>query len=121
SILGLTIDYGPFSFLDDYDPLFTPNTTDLPGRRYAFGRQPSIAQWNLGCLASALAPLFPNTEQLVAELEAYAPLFAQKYQAMLGRKLGLDKVKTEDLPLLEQLETMLATLQPDMTIFYQFL
>src|SRR5690606_16063043 len=51
SILGLTIDYGPYSFLDDYDPNFTPNTTDLPGRRYAFGNQASIAYWNLGCLA----------------------------------------------------------------------
>ncbi|MGY0034353.1 protein adenylyltransferase SelO family protein [Pedobacter sp. NJ-S-72] len=60
SILGLTIDYGPFSFLDQYDPEFTPNTTDLPGRRYAYGRQPSIGYWNLGCLASAIAPLFED-------------------------------------------------------------
>ena len=54
SVLGLTIDYGPYSFLDDYDPGFTPNTTDLPGRRYAFGRQHTVAYWNLGCLAVAL-------------------------------------------------------------------
>ena len=57
SILGLTIDYGPYSFVDDYDPNFTPNTTDLPGRRYAFGKQPSIGYWNLGALAGALLPL----------------------------------------------------------------
>ncbi|WP_192820418.1 YdiU family protein [Rufibacter sp. LB8] len=121
SILGLTIDYGPFSFVDNYDTQFTPNTTDLPGRRYAFGQQPGIGQWNLGCLASALAPLFPNTEQLVAELEAYETKFMQKYRAMLGNKLGLDAVLEDDVHLLTQLETMLATLQPDMTIFYQLL
>lgn len=68
SILGLTIDYGPFSFLDDYDINFTPNTTDLPGRRYAFGKQASIGYWNLGCLASALAPLFPDTKKLTKPL-----------------------------------------------------
>ena len=64
SILGLTIDYGPYSFVDDYDPNFTPNTTDLPGRRYAFGRQASVAKWNLGCLGGAIAPMFENTDDL---------------------------------------------------------
>lgn len=54
SILGLTIDYGPYGFVDDYDPNYTPNTTDLPGRRYAFGKQPAVAKWNLGCLAEPL-------------------------------------------------------------------
>ncbi|MFC6998840.1 protein adenylyltransferase SelO [Rufibacter roseus] len=121
SILGLTIDYGPFSFLDDYDPMFTPNTTDLPGRRYAFGRQPSVAQWNLGCLASAIAALFPNTQQLVAELEGYETVFTLKYRQMMGNKLGLDEVREEDEALITQLETLLATVKPDMTIFYQLL
>ncbi|WP_066832226.1 protein adenylyltransferase SelO [Rufibacter ruber] len=121
SVLGLTIDYGPFSFLDNYDPNFTPNTTDLPGRRYAFGKQASIAYWNLGCLASAIAPLLPGTEELVATLETYSDLFYTEYYAMLGRKLGLDQVREEDTELLTQLEKMLATVQPDMTMFYQYL
>src|SRR5690606_33471800 len=69
SILGLTIDYGPFSFIDDYDPNFTPNTTDLPGKRYAFGNQPSIGYWNLGKLASALLPLFDGPEDLEEALK----------------------------------------------------
>lgn len=121
SILGLTIDYGPYSFLDDYDPNFTPNTTDLPGRRYAFGKQHSIAYWNLGCLASAIAPLLPDTVQLIAELEAYGEIFYQKYYAMMGDKLGLDQVREADIELITQFEETLAALKPDMTIFYQLL
>lgn len=121
SILGLTIDYGPYSFVDDYDPNFTPNTTDLPGRRYAFSRQPSVAQWNLGCLAGALAPLFEGTEQLVAELEHYGEFFWKKYYSMIGNKLGLDKVKPEDADLIGELEKTLSKVKPDMTIFYQLL
>ncbi len=121
SILGLTIDYGPFSFLDNYDPRFTPNTTDLPGRRYAFSKQPSVAYWNLGCLASALAPLLPDTELLVAELEAYQEIYARKYHAMMGNKLGLDQVRAEDVDLIAQFQETLASVKPDMTIFFQLL
>ncbi|MFC5272329.1 protein adenylyltransferase SelO [Adhaeribacter terreus] len=121
SVLGLTIDYGPFSFLDDYDPHFTPNTTDLPGRRYAFGQQGAIAYWNLGCLASAIAPLFTDTEELVKALENYGEIFLEKYYTMMGNKLGLDEVKPEDTNLVAQFEETLAELKPDMTIFYQLL
>ncbi|MCC9136959.1 YdiU family protein [Pontibacter silvestris] len=121
SILGLTIDYGPYSFLDDYDPNFTPNTTDLPGRRYAFGKQASIAYWNLGCLASAVASLLPDTKALVETLEAYSDVFASKYLTMMGNKLGLDQVQAADTELIEQFEKVLSTIKPDMTIFYQLL
>ncbi|RNI26156.1 protein adenylyltransferase SelO [Rufibacter latericius] len=119
SILGLTIDYGPFSFLDDYDPDFTPNTTDLPGRRYAFGKQASIAYWNLGCLASAIAPLLPGTEELVAVLETYSDYFHEKYYAMMANKLGLDEVKEGDQELITRFTQTLYTLNLDMTIFFQ--
>jgi len=121
SILGLTIDYGPYSFVDDYDPKFTPNPTDLPGRRYAFGKQATIAYWNLGCLASAIAPLLPNTEQLIANLEAFEEYYYGKFYAMMGNKLGLDAVTASDLNLLAELEKVLTSLKPDMTIFYQLL
>src|SRR4051812_24775649 len=57
SILGLTIDYGPYGWLEGYDPSWTPNTTDAQGRRYAYGNQPQIAQWNLLQLANAVYPL----------------------------------------------------------------
>jgi uncharacterized protein YdiU (UPF0061 family) len=64
SILGLTIDYGPYSMMDGYDLEFTPNTTDLPGKRYAFGKQGQISHWNLGCLANAVFPLINDSEVL---------------------------------------------------------
>ncbi|HSI69226.1 MAG TPA: YdiU family protein [Gillisia sp.] len=121
SILGQTIDYGPFSFLDDYDPSFTPNTTDLPGRRYAFGNQPSIGYWNLSKLASALVPLFGDSKELEEALKSYENEFWTKYYEMMGRKLGLDEVKDEDKKLISKLEEILPALKPDMTIFYQLL
>ncbi len=121
SILGLTIDYGPFSFLDDYDPDFTPNTTDLPGRRYAFSKQASIGYWNLGCLANAIAPLVTDQSKLIEAVESYEDIFWSKYYAMMGRKLGLDRVNENDIPLVDSFEKTLAALKPDMTIFYQLL
>jgi serine/tyrosine/threonine adenylyltransferase len=120
SILGLTIDYGPYSFVDDFDPDFTPNTTDLPGRRYAFGKQPSIGYWNLGCLAAALLPL-AEKDQLLAALETYKEVYWKKYYQMMGNKLGLDKVTNQDTDLITQFEKTLATIKPDMTIFFQLL
>ncbi len=121
SILGLTIDYGPYSFLDNYDPDFTPNTTDLPGKRYAFGKQASIAYWNLGCLANAIAPLLKDTEPLGKVLQGYEQIFWTTYYEMMGRKLGFDKVYNEDIELITQIEKVLTEVQPDMTIFYQLL
>ena len=121
SILGLTIDYGPYSFMDDYDPNFTPNTTDLPGRRYAFGNQASIGYWNCGRLASALLPLFDSSEPLEEALHSYEDIFWEAYYEMMGRKLGLNQVTKEDQHLIADVENLLASLHPDMTIFYQLL
>jgi uncharacterized protein YdiU (UPF0061 family) len=121
SILGLTIDYGPYSFVDDYDPNFTPNTTDLPGRRYAFGRQPAIGKWNLGCLGGAIAPLLPDTVQLVQALDGYDDFYWRKYYRMMADKIGLDDVRPEDVDLFRQFEKTLTALKADMTIFYQLL
>ena len=119
SILGLTIDYGPFSFMDEYDLSFTPNTTDLPGRRYAFGNQASIGHWNLWRLASAIAPLVAETEELEAALKGYEDVFWEKYYAMMANKLGLDEFREEDKDLIGRFEKMLSGIKPDMTIFYQ--
>ncbi len=70
SILGLTIDYGPYGWIDDFDLGWTPNTTDAQGRRYCFGQQPQIAYWNLARLATALAPVFASPRPLEAGLAA---------------------------------------------------
>ncbi len=121
SILGLTIDYGPYSFVDNYDPAFTPNTTDLPGKRYAFARQPSVAKWNLGALGGALAPLVPNQEELAKILNGYDDKYWAEYYRMMAHKIGLDDLRTEDITLFSDLEKLLRSLQPDMTIFYQLL
>lgn len=66
SVLGLTIDYGPFGFLDAFDPSYTPNTTDLPGRRYSFANQPDIGLWNVTQFASSL-----SDSKLINDKEAY--------------------------------------------------
>lgn len=121
SILGLTIDYGPYSFVDNYDPDFTPNTTDLPGRRYAFGRQAAVAKWNLGCLGGAIFPLLPGTEELVKVLDGYDDFFWSSYYEMMANKTGLDEARADDVGFFNELDKMLKKVKPDMTIFYQLL
>lgn len=121
SVLGLTIDYGPYSFLDEYDPDFTPNTTDLPGKRYAFGKQPSVAQWNLSCLAGAIAPLLKDTNELVTILNEYADVYWMKYFDMIASKLDIENLTPERTQFIYKLEKMLSAIKPDMTIFYQLL
>lgn len=121
SILGLTIDYGPYSFVDNYDPMFTPNTTDLPGRRYAFARQAPVAKWNLGALGGALVPLLESEKELLPIIDGYDDAYWNAFYAMMADKLGLDQLTSDDVPLISDLEKLLSTMQPDMTIFYQLL
>ena len=121
SILGLTIDYGPFSMLDEYSLNFTPNTTDLPGRRYAFGKQANIAHWNLLQLANAILQVTENQEALEKILEDYAAKFWKKYDQMMAKKLGLDEVKETDAELLLQWQKLMDNLQLDYTIFFTLL
>jgi len=89
SILGLTIDYGPFSMLDEYDRNFTPNTTDLPGRRYSFENQPAVCLWNLERLAEALYPLTEDTSGFSDALKSFKNNFRFKFERMYRDKLGL--------------------------------
>lgn len=121
SVLGLTIDYGPFSMMDEYNLQFTSNTTDLPGRRYAFGNQANIAHWNLIQLANAIFPIVNNKEGLEDILTLYADLFWNRYDKMMGEKLGLDFIKNTDAPLLLEWQKMMDKLQPDYTLFFQLL
>lgn len=119
SILGLTIDYGPYGWLEDYDPNWTPNTTDREGRRYRFGHQSRIALWNLVQLANALVPLIEETEPLQEILHEYSPKFEQAYLAMMHQKLGLDKTSLASKDLISQLEAILPLSETDMTIFFR--
>ena len=120
SILGLTIDYGPYGWLEDYDPNWTPNTTDAGGRRYRFGHQSQIALWNLFQLANALAPLMDQVEPLQAALDSYQDQYNRSWQAMMATKLGLDAFDPEtDAELVSELLEVLQLTETDMTIFFR--
>ena len=122
SILGLTIDYGPYGWIDNYDPDWTPNTTDRDRRRYRFGQQPQVAFWNLTRLAGALAPLFPDLSPLQEGLEKYAEAYARHDRDFAGAKLGLrDYDGDEDAALLSELLTLMRAAQIDMTIWFRAL
>lgn len=122
SILGLTIDYGPYGWLDNYDPDWTPNTTDREHRRYRFGNQPQIAAWNLTQLANAIYPLIEQVEPLQEGLNIYSKAFIEGYQEMMAEKLGLQVYDTQtDKALIDDLVKVLVLAETDMTIFYRLL
>lgn len=119
SILGLTIDYGPYGWLEGYDPNWTPNTTDRQYRRYRFGNQSQIALWNLLQLANALFPLVKEAEPLEAILHAYNDAYEGKYQDMMRQKLGLQEQLETDAQLIGSLQANLQLTETDMTIFFR--
>lgn len=117
SILGLTIDYGPFQFLDAFVPGHICNHSDSQGR-YAFNRQPQVAYWNLFCLGQALMPLIEDTELAQAALEPYRALFPAQYLRRMRDKLGLAAAAEGDAPLVDDLLALLAAGAVDYTIFW---
>ena len=119
SILGLTIDYGPYGWLEGYDPDWTPNTTDNQFRRYRYGNQPQIALWNLYKLANALYPLIEEAEGLEKILNNYQTNLEHKYLQMMRSKIGLLKDEDSDIELIETLENTLSLTETDMTIFFR--
>jgi uncharacterized protein YdiU (UPF0061 family) len=120
SILGLTIDYGPYGWLEGYDLEWTPNTTDAEGRRYCYGNQPHVAQWNLARLAEALLPLVPDKAALDEGLTLYADTFAQAWRGALARKLGLAALdQPGDDELVSGLFQLLGEQETDFTIFFR--
>ena len=118
SILGLTLDYGPFQFLDGYDPAHICNHSDSQGR-YAFYRQPSVAHWNLFCLGQALLPLIEDQDIAVAALETYPPLFAAALLQRFSAKLGLPAGTLAPTALVEDLLKLLASEAVDYSIFWR--
>ena len=122
SVLSLTIDYGPYGWLDVYDSNWTPNTTDEPGRRYAFGKQPAVALWNLTRLAEALLPLVNDQAPFIEALNYYQDFFQSSFFDMTAKKWGLKKWDaTTDSALLAALDDLLQTTETDMTLFYRLL
>jgi uncharacterized protein YdiU (UPF0061 family) len=125
SILGLTIDYGPYGWLEPYDPDWTPNTTDAAGRRYRFGNQPSVAFWNLVRLGNALAQLCESDEEiprLERALRSFAEEYEPGYRRMMLAKIGLrdrDDRRAEDDELLGRLTRALTSTEVDMTLFFR--
>ncbi len=118
SILGLTIDYGPFQFLDAFDPGHICNHSDTQGR-YAYNKQPNIAYWNLFCLGQALLPLMDEQEQALAALESYKTVFPDALESRMRAKLGLPDIQADDKALIEDTFKLLAAGKVDYTIFWR--
>ena len=118
SILGLTLDYGPFQFLDAFMPGHICNHSDHHGR-YAYNRQPNIAYWNLFCLAQALLPLIEDQDTALAALESYKTVFPDAFMARMHKKLGLTQAQDSSEALVEPLLQLLAQNAVDYTIFWR--
>ncbi|MEY2801172.1 MAG: hypothetical protein RL513_756 [Pseudomonadota bacterium] len=118
SILGLTLDYGPFQFMDGFDPGHICNHSDSGGR-YAYHRQPNIAYWNLHALAQALLPLIGDQEQAVAALKSYPSVFPQALQARMQAKLGLAITMDDDRTLIDDILKLMAAGRVDYPLFWR--
>ncbi len=121
SIIGETIDYGPYGWIDNFDLSWTPNTTDAQGKRYCFGDQPEIAQWNLFQLANAIYPLIEDAEPLNQLLNDFATNYQSQWLKMMQAKLGFEQLKGSDGELFVRLERLMSEGDIDMTTFYRLL
>ncbi len=118
SILGLTIDYGPFGFLDAFDPGHVCNHSDHQGR-YASARQPNVGFWNLHALAQALLPLLDDSDQALAALEPYKTVFPRALEARMRAKLGLASERDGDRELIDGLLKRMAADRADFSITFR--
>ncbi|MFT5754962.1 MAG: hypothetical protein ACI924_002212 [Flavobacterium sp.] len=119
SIHGITIDYGPYGWLEDYNPNWTPNTTDNEHKRYRFGNQPQVAQWNLLQLANALFPLIQEVKPLEKILNNFPIKYESDYIQMMHNKLGIKKSNEETKKSIYLLTENLQLTETDMTIFFR--
>lgn len=119
SILGETIDYGPYGWLEGFDHNWTPNTTDRQHRRYRYGNQPQIAAWNLAQLANSLVRLVGEAEPLQEIIDEFLSELGIKHDEMMAEKLGLGEFKASDGDLIRDLEKVLQLTETDMTIFFR--
>ena len=121
SILGLTIDYGPYGWVDNFDPTWTPNTTDLPGRRYCFGRQPEIARWNLQKLANAISIILPDTESLESAFSSFDLVYEDEICKTFTGKFGFVSWRESDAKIINDCFQLLYQAEVDMTLFFTLL
>tara|TARA_B110000003_G_scaffold236487_1_gene241157 strand:- start:4185 stop:5714 length:1530 start_codon:yes stop_codon:yes gene_type:complete len=121
SIHGLTIDYGPYGWLEDFNPDWTPNTTDSVSKRYRFGHQDQIAGWNFARLLESVGPLMDEPKKLYEALEFYYDTYQKYNNEMWGDKLGFEKFNTGDEEIVIELTSMLRAVETDMTIFFRLL
>lgn len=119
SIVGLTIDYGPYGWVDNFDPLWTPNTTDADWRRYCLGRQPSVARWNLQRLADALARVAPSQSVLDEGLAHFDAMLRAGMSRMLAAKFGLLQWMPQDGDLVGDMFDLMQRAEVDMTDFFR--
>lgn len=118
SILGLTIDYGPFQFLDAYDPGHICNHSDNQGR-YAFDKQPNVAYWNLFCLGQALLPLIGDQKLALAALETFKTIYPQAFDQRMAAKLGFANAQEAHRELVEDVLQLMVADRVDYTIFWR--
>lgn len=121
SIIGLTIDYGPYGWIDNFDPGWTPNTTDEDWRRYTLAQQPAMARWNLARLADALATVAPSRALLDEGLAHFDATLQSSLSGMLAAKFGLLKWTDEDADLVETVFDLMQHAEVDMTEFFRAL
>ena len=121
SIIGLTIDYGPYGWMDNFDPGWTPNTTDAHRHRYCLGKQPAVARWNLERLAEALSPAAPSRSMLDEGLAQFDAILQSSMASMMAAKFGLLKWQDEDADLMETIFELMTHAEVDMTEFFRSL
>jgi uncharacterized protein YdiU (UPF0061 family) len=119
SITGLTIDYGPFGFIEDYNPEYTPNHSDHFGR-YSYQNQPAIAHWNLNKLAVAMSSILDG-DIAQKSLDEFRNLYSAEYVGIMSKKLGLKEQMPEDVGLIKRLLEILTVEEADYTVFYRSL
>jgi serine/tyrosine/threonine adenylyltransferase len=125
SIIGVTIDYGPYGWLESFDPNWTPNTTDAQYRRYRYGAQPHIVGWNLAQLASALIPLAggdeAGAERLQTELDRFGHQYGELFGIMMAQRFGWGLPRETDVELINEFFRVLSITETDYLLFCRHL
>ncbi len=119
SILGLTIDYGPYGWLESFDPGWTPNTTDAANRRYRYGHQPQIVHWNLLQLANALVRLTDDPAAFEAGLDHFVETYQHGFRSMMAERLGWGAPRDDDEALVSNLFEILVSTETDQVLFFR--